>query len=138
VSRSYSPGKVDAARHEKNVWKRRASSAELALNRIQSIFRHADEEAGADGARTDYEILEDIWTVIQDWQDAVETAPDTPIRSLKVKAYIYPLTGEEWEKSQTALDKWACSDAPLRDGVSAVLDALAELRDPTMQRGPGL
>lgn len=138
MSRIFTVGKVDAARNEKNLWKRRATSAEIALERIRAVFEHADEEAGAEDARPDSELLEGIWDIVQDWQDAAESQSSTPLKSFRVKAYIYPLTDEEREKAEDALEAWDQTDGSIVSGVNAVLDAVASLRDPATQRGPGL
>lgn len=138
MSYSFTTGKVDAARHEKNLWRRRASSAEIALNRIKRILDHADEEAGAEGARPDEDLLQDIWTAVADWEDAQESQSSLPIKSMKVKAYIFPLTDEERGSAEAALQAWLDGDEPVPAGVAAVLKAVAALRDPAQQRGAGL
>lgn len=138
MTKNFTMGKVDAARHEKNLWKRRACSAEIALKKIGGIFSHADEEHGADGAKADSQLLEEIWEIHQDWIEASDSQSTTPIKSMTVKAYIYPLTKEERMKAIDALEDWDRGDGSFMDGVDAVLEAVASLRDPATQRGPGL
>lgn len=123
----YVPGKVEAAQIEKNLWKRRANIADSALKRIRNVFRRAEDES-------DDEILAAVWEVVKDWESRTES---DSTKQIKVKAYIFPLTDAERDAAEAALENWYHGQGEFDAGVDAVLEAVANLRDPATSRGLG-